>query len=196
MYKTYPIQEFKKPSWLLDRHDGKLPAVSHMNVTLTGPLAIAEYLEKTYPHTSLTKQGIYSYQEILEKTKDFYPALSALILNKLVQRDRDLIAAMEEQLDLLDEMIRKTAGRYLCGLELTLADLYLLPQLFHAMVALDHFKDMEIYNVGGDPTRPALESYMARMLDMTEFNDKRVYCSVDEVVYGWKVARGDIPNTR
>jgi len=40
----------------------------------------------------------------------------------------------------MDELLRTTPGYYSCGLEVTLADLYLAPQLFHASVALEHFK--------------------------------------------------------
>jgi hypothetical protein len=29
------------------------------------------------------------------------------------------------------------------------------------------------------------------MFDMEEFNDKRVYYNVDQVIFGWKVARGE-----
>jgi len=29
------------------------------------------------------------------------------------------------------------------------------------------------------------------MFDLEEFNDKRAYYNVDQVIYGWKVARGE-----
>jgi glutathione S-transferase len=99
---------------------------------------------------------------------------------------------MEKQLDIIDEILRSTPGQYLCGLEMTLADLYLLPQLFHAMVTLDHFKGIEFYHIQGDPTRPALESYVSRMFDIEEFKSKKAYYNVDQVIYGWKTARGEI----
>ena len=60
------------------------------------------------------------------------------------------------------------------------------------MVALEHFKDVEFYHVGTDATRPALENYLGRLLDIEEFNDSRAYYNVDQVIYGWKVARGDV----
>jgi glutathione S-transferase len=191
-YNVKPTLPSAKPSWLLEKHDGKMPALVHKDFSLTDSLAIAEYIEKTFPHSSLTRQGAYSYQEVLEKTSGFFPALSAVIKNKDESKDVDLLAAVEAQLDLLDEILRSTPGQYICGIELTLADLYLIPQLFHAVVTLDHFKDVEFYHMEGDPTRPALESYVSRMLDLEEFNNKKVYYNVDQIVYGWKVARGDI----
>lgn len=191
-YSVIPTLPTSKPAWLQEKHEGKMPAIVHKGVSMTDSLSIAEYIEKTFPHSSLTRQGAYSYQEVLEKTSGFFPALSSFIKNKDASKDEELQKNIETQLDVIDEILRSTPGQYVCGIELTLADLYLLPLLFHAMVTLDHFKGVEFYHVEGDFTRPALESYFARLLDLEEFNDKRAYYNVDQVVYGWKIARGDI----
>lgn len=191
-YSLYPTLPSEKPSWLMEKHEGKMPALTHQGKSMTDSLAIAEYIEKTFPHSSLTRQGAYSYQEVLEKTSGFFPALSEYIKNKDASKDATLQAKVESELDVIDEILRSTPGQYLCGIEMTLADLYLTPQLFHAMVAMDHFKKVEYYHVSGDPTRPALENYVSRMFDMEEFNSGRVYYNYDQVVYGWKVARGDL----
>lgn len=185
-YNVKPTLSSNKPAWLTEKFDGKLPALVHTDTTIVESLAIAEYIEKTYPYSSLTRQGAYSYQEVLEKTAGFFPALTACIRNKDPSKDAELISAIEAQLDLLDEILRSTPGQFICGIELTLADLYLLPQLFHAMVALDHFKDVEILHVDGEPKRPAFENYFSKMLEMEEFNSKRVYVNVDQVINGWK----------
>ena len=191
-YNVNPTLPTTKPDWLVSKHEGKMPALVHKGVSMVDSIAIAEFLERTYPHNTLTRQGAYSYQEILEKTSGFFPALSACIKNKDASKDASLIAPVLAQLDAMDELLRSTPGQYLCGIEISLADLYLLPQLFHAIVTLERFKGLEIYHVGGNPTRPALENYLARMLDLEEFNDKRAYYNIDQVVYGWKVARGDL----
>ena len=185
-YNVKPTLSSNKPAWLTEKFDGKLPALVHTDTTIVESLAIAEYIEKTYPYSSLTRQGAYSYQEVLEKTAGFFPALTACIRNKDPSKDAELLSAIEAQLDLLDEILRSTPGQFICGIELTLADLYLLPQLFHAMVALDHFKDVEILHVDGEPKRPAFENYFSKMLEMEEFNSKRVYVNVDQVINGWK----------
>jgi len=57
---------------------------------------------------------------------------------------------------------------------------------------MDHFKDVEVLHIEGDPVRPALEYYMGRLFDSEEFNNQKAYYSVDQVIYGWKVARGDV----
>jgi hypothetical protein len=56
---------------------------------------------------------------------------------------------------------------------------------------MDHFKQREVLHLEGDPARPRLESFMNRMFDMEEFNNKKAYVSTDQVVHGWKVARGE-----
>ena len=112
---------------------------------ITDSLAIAEFLEKTYPHTTLTRQGVYSYQEVIEKTSGFFPAFAAWVKNKDAASDASLRSAFEDQLEILDEILRTSPGYYATGLEVTLADYYLTPQLFHATVALEHFKDYIFY---------------------------------------------------
>mmetsp|Transcript_16129 Transcript_16129/g.35735 ORF Transcript_16129/g.35735 Transcript_16129/m.35735 type:complete len:303 (-) Transcript_16129:53-961(-) len=189
-YKVTPTLPADKPEWLISKHEGKMPAIMVKGTTMTDSLAIAEYIEKSYPHTSLTRQGAYSYQEVLEKTAGFFPALSAFLKNKDVAQDEALGGAVEAQLDLLDEVIRSSPGQYVCGLEMTLADLYLAPQLYHAVVAMPHFKQTEVLHLDL-PTRPALEGYMVRLFDMEEFCDKRAHYSADQVLHGWRVQRGE-----
>ena len=128
-YKLTPTSASNKPAWLVEKHAGKLPALLHKGTPMVDSLAIAEYLEKTFPVPSLTRQGSYSYQEVLEKTSGFFPALSAFIKNKDTAKDAGLSSALEAQLDLMDEVIRSTPGQFMCGVELTLADLYLVPQV-------------------------------------------------------------------
>ena len=94
------------PDWLTSKHEGKLPCLMHKGDSMTDSLAIAEFIEKTYPHNSLTRQGAFSYQEVLEKTSGFFPALSAFIKNKDESKEASLEAAVEAQLDNLDEVIR------------------------------------------------------------------------------------------
>lgn len=191
-YDVKPTLSSNKPAWINEAHGGKLPLLLHKDLAITESLAIAEYIEKMFPHSSLTRQGAYSYQEVLEKTSAFFPTLKALIINKDTSKDADLMTALNTQLDTLDEILRSTPGQFLCGIELTLADLYMLPLLFHAFVAVNHFKDVEIYHVDGEPMRPALENYLDRMFNMEEFNSKKAYVSADTIIYGWKVARGDL----
>jgi glutathione S-transferase len=190
-YNVMPTLANSKPAFITEKHDGKMPALVHKGVSMTDSLAIAEFIDKTYPTPSLTRVGAMSYQEVLEKSAGFFPAMSAYVKNLDAANDESLKAAVDVQLDLLDEIIRSTPGKYVCGIEMTLADLYLLPQLFHAVITMDHFKGYEFFVIGGEPTRPALENYLSRMMDIPEFNNKKAYYNADTVIYGWKQARGD-----
>jgi len=170
-----------------------MPCLVHNGISMIDSLAIAEYLEKTFPYASLTRQGATSYQEVIEKTSGFFPSLSALIKNKDPALDESLFQTLNAELDTLDTIISSTPGKFVCGVEITLADLYLLPQLYHALVTVEHFKGVEMFHLdGSEPTRPALDNYVARMLDLEEFNNKKCYYSVDQVIYGWKSARGEV----
>lgn len=108
---------------------------------------------------------------------NFLPALTAFLKNKDDPKDLTHQLAFELGLDVIDEILRTTPGEFLCGVELTLADLYLVPQLFHAVAAIEHFKDIEFYNLDSKPIRIALESYIAKMFDMEEFSNKKSYYS-------------------
>ena len=71
-YDVSPTTSDAKPDWIKSKHEGKLPCLMHKGDSMTDSLAIAEFLEKTYPHNSLTRQGAFSYQEVLEKTSGFF----------------------------------------------------------------------------------------------------------------------------
>lgn len=136
-YTLKPTLPSKRPTWLLEKHDGQMPALKiRANETVVGTMAIAEYLEEQYTDVCLSREGTYTYQEVLERTKGFFPALTAFILNKDPAVEEDLRSEVHAQLDLLDRLLRSAPGRFLCGIDMTLADLYLAPQLFHVSIAI------------------------------------------------------------
>jgi glutathione S-transferase len=190
-YVIKPVSPVKLPSWIEKDHRGELPVLVHEGRAMTGPMAIAEYIDQKYPQKSLTRQGVCSYQEALEKTRNFFPTVTSYVLNKDGLKDAPLKDAVIRELNAIEKLLITTPGRFLCGVEMTLADLFLLPQLFHAMVAMEHFKDFESIVVDGDSPRPVLDNYVDKMLDLKEFNHKKAYCGVDKVIFGWKVARGE-----
>lgn len=173
-----------------------LPILIHKDLVLSDPFTIAEHIEKSFPFNSLTRQGVYSYQDVIEKLLNFFPSLTAYITNKDVTKEDELRNAFEGQLNLLEDILRSTPGRYLCGIELTLADLFIFPQIFHAIAAMLHFKKIEVYSLSVEPSRPALEKYISHMIEMEEFNDKRAYFSIDKAVHGWKIRRGDVKTNK
>jgi glutathione S-transferase len=194
-YNVIPTLPSRRPDWILEEHDGRMPVILNKinDESVSDPIAIAKYIEDLYPHASLIKNGTITYHDVLEKTSNFYPTLTKFLLNTKEENDPVLWKEMEAQLELIDEILRSTPGKYICGIDCNLADLYLTPLLWNAMVSIDVFKKIEILNMGTDPIRPALERYMTDMFYMKEFNDKRAYCHIDKIVYGWKVLRGEAP---
>jgi len=63
--------------------------------------------------------------------------------------------------------------------------------LTQAAVTLDIFKQEEILHIEQEPQRPGLEKFMAYMFATKEFNSKKCYYNMDQVIYGWRVARGE-----
>lgn len=168
----------------------QLPVLIHANNTISDPMEIAEYLEETFPEVCLTRPGIFMYDDILETIQDFFPTLTTYITNKDPNLETEYAKLFQEQLDLLEDILRSSPGKYLCGIELTLADLYILPQLFHAIATNIHFKKLEIYTCAINPERPALEKYIKHMLKLKEFKAHNVFTSIDKIVHTWKIRKG------
>jgi glutathione S-transferase len=162
--------------------------------SVSEPVAIAEYLENIYPEDTLRRNGTtITYIDAIRKFSGFYPALYNCITNKDPKKDGPLFKVVIDYIDTIDEMIRSTPGKFLCGIDFNMADLYLTPLLWNAQVSLDIFKQYELMQFDIDPERPALEKYMKYLFGMKEFNDKRVYIHVNKIVYGWKVYRNEAP---
>lgn len=56
---------------------------------------------------------------------------------------------------------------------------------------MDIFKKEEILCYDSDYERPGLEKFMEYMFGLREFNHKKCYYNIDQVIYGWRVARGE-----
>lgn len=181
---------------LNSQHISNLPILIHRDLILSDPFLMAEHLEKSFPFNSLTRQGVYSYQDVIEKLINFFPTLTMYVTNNDATKEIELQNNFELQLNLIEDILRSTPGKYLCGIELTLADLFIFPQIFHAIATMLHFKRTSIYTLGVEPSRPALEKYITCMIEMEEFNDKRAYYNIDRVVNCWKIRRGDISITK
>jgi glutathione S-transferase len=191
-YETQLVSPLKIPDWILEEHDGVLPVLLHNNFSSSSPIDIARYLDETFPDVPLNRSEVHDVLEILKRTSSVYPALSEFIANVDETRENKLRNDAFSQLDMLDDFIVRTPGRYLCGYDLTWVDFFLMPQLFHASVGMKHFKKVEIFQYHyGLQKRPALETYFVNMIKMKQFRDSRVFCPIDKIIYEWKLARGE-----
>lgn len=159
---------------------------------MSGVMKAVDYLETTFPNSTLMIPGVYSFQDVLSKTENFYPALKRYICNSDFDLEPELELEFNRELDRVDELCRSAPGHYVCGLDLTMADLYLLPLLHSTRIALEHFKGTSILNYQNTLRRPALERYLHRMFLDSDFNSPEVFIPTTTVVWGWKRTRGDI----
>lgn len=187
-YNLRPTVGEDVPEWITSKKH-TLPTLMYKNFSISDPMTIAEYIERTFPYNSLTRQGVLSYQEVLEQTANFYPSVTRYVLNNDPLKEDLLLKKVEDELDRLDKLLRSAPGQFICGVDISLADLYLLPRLFQANIVLDHFKDLEVYHLQSDPTRIALESYLSKVFSLEEMKDKRVAYNSDRVIHAWKLAR-------
>jgi glutathione S-transferase len=192
------------PEWLREDHGAQLPCLRNQNTILTEPLQIAEHVERCYPHKSLAKMGTFSYQEVLDRTSTFFPTVRACVAafedqniktrDDISPHNKEILNVILQELEKVDALVRSTPGRYLGGVDMTLADLRMTPYLFRTVVAVEHFFKHPILHIksASGPTLPALEDYMMHMFSKEIFKDSRVYCDVDKIVHGWKAVKASI----
>lgn len=72
------------------------------------------------------------------------PAQYTFLMNDDTEKDPELIAALEEALDVLQESLVKRGGPFLMGQDFTLAEAHVLPFFLRLAVSLKHFKGYEI----------------------------------------------------
>jgi glutathione S-transferase len=186
--------------WTTSHNNMNLPALwdSTRDVTISNPIRIAEYLDKFYPANSLTRLSFYSYQEALDRIQNILPALTRYIQNKDTLNEIFLLHEFINEFKIVDELLKSKPGVYLCGEEVSLADWYLFPVLYHAWIAVEHFKGFEIFDTSvsgtssGSINLSGLEQWLEVMWNSKEFNDPSVFIPSDEILTYWKMQRGDI----
>lgn len=170
-----------------------LTALVHKGIVITGPMKIAEYLEHNLPSHSLIKsstgQNTKKYHEIIQQFQSFYPLLTKYLINNNQSMEETYAKEIEGYFDELDLLLRSTPGQYICGLEKTIADFYLLPQLYIAFVCLDHYKGMNLLLKKEEIKRPALVRYLKMMFRLPEFNHKNLCRSINSILHSWNQRR-------
>lgn len=172
--------------------NGRLPSLVHRDFRSSHPIEIAHHLEAAFPDISLSLPGAEACDVAYAKVQGLYPAFYTYIVNKDSALDDELRIAALGELDRVDQLLQRTPGRYLCGVDLTWVDLLLAPTLFHIAVGAEHVKGTKVYNYQYAPSRPAVENYLTRMMERSLFKDKRAYVHIEKIVRGWKLARGDV----
>jgi maleylacetoacetate isomerase len=141
-----PAMEQRAPQFLAVNPLGLVPALTHEGVTLTQSLAIIEYLEEIQPQPSLlpaspTDRALVRAMA-LAVACEMHPINNLRVLSYL----RASLAQQEEPVNewyhhwvaagfqSLEEDAKRLSGdgRHMFGKSVTLADIYLVPQMYNA----------------------------------------------------------------
>jgi len=193
-HEIRPCTPEKKPSWLMDHYEGKMPALRHRSECYVESDVIAEYLDFFFqnpplkPSTSAAQKQ--DYMEAMDLAGDLFPAVARYLKHTPDGDDEDLSLQndLTEVLTQLEHQLTAEThtGPFFSGSGemLTLLDCSLAPKLFHMQVGLKHFKQDSI---DIQSNFPALSSYMESMFERQSFQDS-LYPE-ETVVWGWSNAR-------
>jgi maleylacetoacetate isomerase len=140
-----PKDEQKSPAYLARSPQGLVPALATDDgATLTQSTAIIEYLEEVYPSPALLPEGAVARARARAIASaiacEAQPFGNLRILNYLRDEagfsDEKRLAFLNRwaggTLNVVEKMVRETAGAFCLGDTPTLADIYLAPQLARA----------------------------------------------------------------
>jgi maleylacetoacetate isomerase len=136
----------RKPAFLAVNPQGLIPALVDETTTVAQSLAIIEYLDETHPEPPLLPRSPADRAHVramaLAVACDIHPLNNLRVLNYLrspLGHDEDTVNAwyrhwIAEGFRGLEEEARRASGdgRHMFGTSVTLADVYIAPQMYNA----------------------------------------------------------------
>jgi maleylacetoacetate isomerase len=136
----------RKPEFLAINPQGLVPVLEHDGTTITQSLAIIEYLDEAYPNPPLLPAAPVDRAQVramaLAVACDMHPLNNLRVLNYLrssLGRDEETVNAwyrhwIAEGFRGLEEDAKRLTGdgRHMFGKDVTLADVYIVPQMYNA----------------------------------------------------------------
>lgn len=135
--------EQRAPAYLALNPQGLVPALEVGGAVLTQSLAICDYLEEVYPDPPLLPVDPVARARVRAVAQviacDTHPVQNLKVLDRLraAGLGADAVtqwarATIDDGLDACDRLIAAEAGPYCFGEQVTLADLFVVPQLVNA----------------------------------------------------------------
>lgn len=161
-----PVVAHRTPEFLAVNPQGLVPALVHEGTTIAQSLAIIEYLDETHPNPPLLPRSPVDRARVramaLSVACDMHPLNNSRVLGYLrapLALDDDSVNAwyhhwIEEGFGALEQDAKRATGdgRHMFGTAVTLADIYIVPQMYNAR----RFKcDLEPY-----PTLRAISAHL------------------------------------
>ena len=141
-----PASQHRTPEFRAVNPQGLVPALVHDGATIAQSLAIIEYLDETHPDPPLLPAAPPDRARVramaLAVACDIHPLNNLRILNYLrgpLELDDDTVNAwyhhwVGEGFTGLEEDVKRAAGdgRHMFGTSVTLADIFIVPQMYNA----------------------------------------------------------------
>lgn len=141
-----PTAAHRRAEFLSVNPQGLVPTLEHEGTTIAQSLAIIEYLDEIHPEPPLLPAAPADRARVrsmaLAVACDMHPLNNTRVLNYLrspLARDEDTVNAWyhhwiaEGFRGLEQEVVRASGdGRHMFGTAVTLADIYILPQMYNA----------------------------------------------------------------
>eukprot|EP00892_Ulva_mutabilis_P002503 jgi/Ulvmu1/12253/UM086_0046.1 len=171
-YEQEYIDFSKKPDWLFEKSpEGKVPVIDDGGEWIADSGDICAYLDKKYADYVMGEGQIPGVAE------KFFPSFVGF-LKSSGDDAVDKEAALVDQLKQLDAYLAEN-GPFLGGDEMNAADAMLVPRLYHASVALPHFKAWSF-----PEELAALNAYVERCKAHPAF--KATDYGADMILNGWR----------
>ena len=132
-----------KPTWLVNDYGGKMPALEDNGMVFTESRLIADYLESTYPEPSMTNSpALEAAEEAAQPIFGCFARFAKCTSGEEEQtaRKKALLLALCQ----LDAVLKEQARPFAAGTQISLADAFLLPALYHIKHAGEQLLDFEV----------------------------------------------------
>eukprot|EP00562_Extubocellulus_spinifer_P009597 CAMPEP_0178500458 /NCGR_PEP_ID=MMETSP0696-20121128/16397_1 /TAXON_ID=265572 /ORGANISM="Extubocellulus spinifer, Strain CCMP396" /LENGTH=500 /DNA_ID=CAMNT_0020129281 /DNA_START=250 /DNA_END=1749 /DNA_ORIENTATION=- len=136
-YELKPCTLYNKPQWLIEDHDGSMPALRHGDQSYVESEVVAQYIDYFFSEASLSTYEMKDIRAAKDASNAIFPALARYLthLPDGNEDDAKLRSNLEKALQRLEDYLshRNVSGPYLVGdgEQYSLVDASLTPKLYH-----------------------------------------------------------------